>query len=170
MEDHQTRGISSLPERLLRYSLGIVFVWFGALKLVNATPVTAMIQRTYPPFAVPPLFCALTGFETAVGAMLLVNLWPRLAAVLIIFHLLGTFGVLVFAPHLAFINGFPFLSLDGEFVVKNLVLIAAAVALLFWPVSGAQAEKPTAPPLPLRKTAHVDENAAARPGPLDLEL
>jgi uncharacterized membrane protein YkgB len=164
MEEHQTRGMSSMPERLLRWSLGIVFVWFGALKLVNATPVTTMIRLTYPPFAAPPLFCALTGFEIAVGVMLLVNLWPRLAAVLIISHLLGTFGVLVFAPHLAFINGFPFLSLDGEFVVKNLVLIAAAVALLFWPAPGAQAEEPTAPPsLPLRKTAHVDEKAAARP-------
>jgi len=116
-------------QKLLRWSLGTVFLWFGALKLVNQSPVIQMVWDTYPPFASPPLLCLLTLFEVGVGAMLLANLWPRLAATLIIFHLLATFGVLILASRIAFAPHFPILTMDGEFVVKNLVLLAAAFAI-----------------------------------------
>ena len=50
-------------------------------------------------------------------------------AAAVVFHLMGTFGVLIFSPHAAFYPWFPFLTMDGEFVIKNLVLMAAAVSL-----------------------------------------
>jgi uncharacterized membrane protein YkgB len=43
-------------------------------------------------------------------------------------HLLGTFGVLVMVPEVAFQAGNPLrLTVEGEFVVKNLVLLAAVI-------------------------------------------
>jgi putative oxidoreductase len=45
-------------------------------------------------------------------------------------HLCGTFLVLVMQPELAFQNGNPLLlTTIGEFVVKNVVLISAALVL-----------------------------------------
>lgn len=75
--------------------------------------------------------------------MLLTNQWVRWAAVAVVPHLLGTFGVLVFAPHLAFMPQFPLLSMDGEFVVKNLVLLAAAAVIWLEAVPTTQTERNT---------------------------
>lgn len=138
-------GEKVLPQKLLRWSLGVVFFWFGALKLISQSPVIRMVRDTYPPFASPPLLCLLTLFEVGVGAMLLANLWSRLAASLIIFHLLATFGVLIFAPRLAFASHFPILTIDGEFVVKNLVLVAAAFAIATQPKAPDSRGRPPQP-------------------------
>jgi uncharacterized membrane protein YkgB len=50
-------------------------------------------------------------------------------AAAVILHLVGTLSMLVSSPRIAFLPQFPFLTLEGEFVVKNLVLLAAAGAL-----------------------------------------
>lgn len=118
------------PERLLRWSLGIVYLWFGTLKLVGMSPVLELVQHTYPPLATVPLYCGLTLFEVALGIVLLFGFWKRWAAAAAVFHLIGTFGVLVMSPRIAFLPQFPFLTMEGEFVVKNFVLLAAASALL----------------------------------------
>jgi putative oxidoreductase len=119
-----------LSGQLLRWSLGVIFLWFGALKFVpNASPVMAMVRDTYPLFATPILFYALAIFEVVIGVMLLTGRWVRWAAVALIPHLAGTFGVLLFAPQLAFTPRFPLLSMDGEFVIKNLVLLAAVAVI-----------------------------------------
>lgn len=114
---------------LLRLSLGIVYLWFGALKLVGMSPVLELVRLTYPPFATAPLYVGLALFELGLGIVLLAGVWKRWAAPAAVFHLIGTFGVLVSAPQKAFLPNFPFLTMEGEFVVKNLVLLAAACAL-----------------------------------------
>jgi uncharacterized membrane protein YkgB len=129
------RLINTLPReklsgQLLRWSLGVIFLWFGALKFVpNASPVMAMVRDTYPLFATPILFYALAIFEVVIGVMLLTGRWVRWTAVALIPHLVGTFGVLFFAPQLAFAPRFPLLSMDGEFVIKNLVLLAVVAVI-----------------------------------------
>ena len=127
--DHRSAAVVLSPERVLRWSLGLVYLWFGGLKLVNMSPVLDLVRGAYPPLAAVPLYCALTLFEVVVGGLLLAGVWTRWVAAGIVFHLLGTFSVLVTAPRLAFLPYFPFLTVEGEFVVKNLVLLAAAIAL-----------------------------------------
>lgn len=115
---------------LLRLSLGITFFWFGILKLFNASPVIGVIQKSLPPaLAESQLFLlALALLEMVIGICLLINKLDRIAAAVMIGHLLiATISVLVtqgFAPR------FPVLSFAGEFVIKNLVLIAAGFVLL----------------------------------------
>jgi putative oxidoreductase len=118
----------SLP--LLRISLGIVYIWFGALKLTDSTPVAALVAHTVPflpeKFFVP----ALGAFEVLLGLGLLVGRYLGIVALLMVCHLGGTFLVLVTQPELAFRNGNPLmLSMVGEFVVKNVVLITAGILL-----------------------------------------
>ena len=115
---------------LLRVSLGVVFVWFGALKVANVTPVGELVAGTLP-FVDPAWFVpVLGGVEVALGLGLLLGRLITVVCAVLVAHLCGTFLVLVMQPQLAFQNGNPLLlTTIGEFVIKNVVLISAALVL-----------------------------------------
>lgn len=121
-------GRLGLP--LLRLSLGVVFVWFGALKVTGVTPVTDLVAETVY-WLDPSWFVPVLGvFEVVVGAGLLVGRGLRLVLLLFAAQMLGTFLVLVIQPQVAFQDGNPLLlTMEGEFVVKNLVLLSAGLVL-----------------------------------------
>ena len=117
---------------LLRAALGAVFVWFGALKIANVTPVADLVADTLAFVPIPPelLLPALGAFEVVAGVLLIAGRWLRPVLAVLVAHLAGTFLVLVTQPGVAFQDGNPLLlTTEGEFVVKNLVLIAAALAV-----------------------------------------
>lgn len=114
----------------LRISLGLVFVWFGALKVFDVSPVSDLVANTVywfdPDFVVP----ALGVFEIVVGSLLLANRLLRLALGMFAAQMLGTFLVFLVLPEVAFRDGNLFkLTVEGEFVVKNLVLLAAGMVI-----------------------------------------
>lgn len=116
--------------RLVRISLGIIFLWFGLLKLIGVTPVANLVQVVI--YWIPATVSVpLVGlFEMILGFGLLSGLALRLTLLLLWLHLAGTFSVLVIRPDLAFQSGNPlFLTTEGEFVVKNLVLITGGIAV-----------------------------------------
>jgi uncharacterized membrane protein YkgB len=114
----------------LRWALGAVFVWFGALKVAGLSPVGDLVARTVD-WADPSWFVPLLGaWEVAVGLGLLLAVGLRLVLALFWLQLAGTFLVLVLRPDLAFQGGNPLLlTVEGEFVVKNLVLIAGGIVV-----------------------------------------
>ena len=115
---------------LLRIALGAVFIWFGALKVADATPVAALVEGTTP-WTDPSWFVpALGAFEVALGLWFVVGRGLLLAVPVLVAHLIGTFGVLVLTPQVAFQDGNPLLlTTEGEFVAKNVVLITAALVV-----------------------------------------
>src|SRR5262245_16390352 len=119
----------SLPA--LRVAMSLVFAWFGALKMADATPVGDLLAHTVPFVDRHALVPGMGVLEVALGIGLLVG-WPyRIILPAMIGHLSGTFLVLVVQPNVAFQHGNPLLlTTTGEFVVKNLVLISAAMVLL----------------------------------------
>jgi uncharacterized membrane protein YphA (DoxX/SURF4 family) len=75
----------------LRLSLAFVFIWFGALKLVGASPVIDLINKTYP-FLPEPLFCTILGaIEVLTGIGLLFHFTRSLALILLSGELVGIF-------------------------------------------------------------------------------
>jgi len=131
------------PQRMLGWSLGIVYLWFGALKLAHLSPVLELIRRTSPLLATAPFYDALALSELALGGMLLAGVWKRWTAASTIMHLIGTFSVVFSSPQTAFRPSFPILTMEGEFVMKNLVLLAAAGTL--WLLAGERvAHRPSA--------------------------
>ena len=114
----------------LRLALGLVFLWFGALKLFGSSPVIRLIQET---FTFVPIhgFVLFLGFcEVLIGMGVIVKRALRCVLVLLSAHLVGTFVAMWLNPHHFFVPGSPlFLTADGEFVMKNLVLIAAAMVV-----------------------------------------
>jgi putative oxidoreductase len=116
---------------LLRGSLGITFVWFGALKLAGEPTLPASLIAAITPFVDPGLSVPLVGaFEIALGAGLLIGRAMPFFLGAAALHLSGTFLVLLLRPDVAFVEGNPLLlSVEGEYVVKNLVLLAATASL-----------------------------------------
>jgi uncharacterized membrane protein YphA (DoxX/SURF4 family) len=116
---------------LLRGSLGLTFTWFGALKLAGQPTLPAALIAAITPMIDPHVSVPLVGaFEVALGAGLLVGRFLPVVLAGVALHLSGTFLVLVLRPDVAFVDGNPLLlSVEGEYVVKNLVLLAATAAL-----------------------------------------
>jgi putative oxidoreductase len=116
---------------LLRGSLGVTFIWFGGLKLAGEPTLPASLIAAITPFVDPDLSVPLVGiFEIALGAGLLIGRAMPLFLGAAAIHLSGTFLVLLLRPDVAFVEGNPLLlSVEGEYVVKNLVLLAATASL-----------------------------------------
>jgi uncharacterized membrane protein YphA (DoxX/SURF4 family) len=116
----------------LRLALAVVFVWFGALKLAGVSPVEELLAQTLP-FLDPGVSVpALGAVEVALGLALAVGRLPRLVLLVLAGHLAGTFLTFVTAAERMWGEGFLALTADGEFVVKNLVLITSALVLIAW--------------------------------------
>jgi uncharacterized membrane protein YkgB len=128
----------------LRLTLGLIFLWFGALKLFGASPVMNILEQTYGFLPVKSLAAALGAWEVLIGVCLVFKWALRSALGLLCLHLAGTFVALSLAPSLFFQDGNLLrLTVEGEFVVKNVVLIASALA-----VGGHEVE-------PLRRAPNV---------------
>ena len=115
---------------LSRLSLATVFLWFGALKVANVSPVTNLLHASIPFLAERPYLQFLGIAEIVIGVALLMNRLAKHATIMMILHLLGTLSLFVIAPRLIFAPTFPVLTMDGEFVLKNLVLITSALVLM----------------------------------------
>jgi putative oxidoreductase len=127
-------GVLSALDRIalpaLRISLGVVFIWFGALKLLDVSPVSGLVARTVYWFDPDIVVPALGVFEIAVGSMLMLNKLLRVALALFAGQMVGTFLVFAVLPNVAFRDGNPLLlTVEGEFVVKNLVLLTAGMVV-----------------------------------------
>ena len=123
--------ISHIAYPFLRIAMGIVLVWIGGLKFVDPSPVVGLIGAS--PFA----FLASNGFvyllglgEVVVGALLFANIQVKYVGILTMGLFVGTLAILILTPKVASGDaGFPLLSLPGEFLLKDIVLMAASASL-----------------------------------------
>ena len=115
---------------LLRLAVALVFIWFGALKVVDRSPVADLVAETV--YWVPANFFVrfLGVWEMVVGLGLLLRVALRATLLLFWAQMAGTFLVLLVHPDLSFQDSNPLLlTVTGEFVIKNLVLISAGLAI-----------------------------------------
>ena len=115
---------------ILRIALGIVFLWFGALKIFGASPVVDLVSKTYS-FLPEPAFMTVLGlWEVLIGLGLLFKICLRWTLFLLWLQMAGTIFSFALAPSTFFQHGNIFLlTTEGEFVVKNFVLIAASLVI-----------------------------------------
>jgi uncharacterized membrane protein YphA (DoxX/SURF4 family) len=114
---------------VLRLSLGVVFIWFGALKPFGESPANDVIVKTIYWFD-PDIFIPILGYwEVLIGICLLYTPFIRFGLFLLAVQIPGTFLPLILRPEICFLN-FPFeLTLEGQYIIKNLVLIGAAMVV-----------------------------------------
>jgi uncharacterized membrane protein YphA (DoxX/SURF4 family) len=120
---------------LLRISVGVVFLWFGFLKFFpGISPAQDLAQRTVALLTfgrVPPgvAIVVLAAWETLIGLGLLTGWQLRVTLLLLFAQMAGTLTPLVFFPHEAFTR-IPWApTLEGQYIIKNVVLISAAIVL-----------------------------------------
>jgi uncharacterized membrane protein YphA (DoxX/SURF4 family) len=120
---------------LLRLSLGIVFFWFGALKFFpDLSPAQELATRTMGALTfgrVPPAVClpVLAVWECLIGVGLLSGLFMRATLLLMFVQMVGTITPMFLFPDEVFLR-FPYApTLEGQYIIKNLVLISAGVVI-----------------------------------------
>lgn len=123
--------IRKFAPAFLRISLGIILLWIGALKFVDPSPVVGLLQASLP-FLASPAFVYLLGVLEVVAAVLLFARFRVQYVGLLVFALfLGTLTIFLIAPGVVYGDrSFPVLSLVGEFLLKDLVLSAATLAVI----------------------------------------
>lgn len=115
---------------ILRIALGIVFIWFGALKLVpGLSPAEDLVLATVP-FIPGRLFMpVLAAWEMAIGLGFVTGRALRFTILLLFLQMPGTMSPIFLLPERVF-TAFPYgLTLEGQYIVKNLVLISAALVI-----------------------------------------
>jgi uncharacterized membrane protein YkgB len=116
--------------RLLRISMGIVFFWFGALKLVpGLSPAENLIRESITFFPMSIFLPLLAIWEMIIGLGFLTGKFMRLTILLLFLQMPGTISPIFLRPDLVFTQ-FPFgLTLEGQYIIKNCVLISAALVI-----------------------------------------
>jgi len=120
---------------LLRVSLGIVFFWFGVLKFFpGLSPAQDLAGRTIDMLTlgmIPPSVSVLilAAWECAIGLGLIFGVFMRVTLLLLFLQMLGTITPLFFFPSEVFTR-MPYApTLEGQYIIKNIVLISAGLVI-----------------------------------------
>ncbi len=115
---------------IMRVGLGLIFFWFGALKLVpGLSPAEELVRNTIY-FVDPDLFLpVLALWEVLIGLGLMFGKFMRVTLLLLFMQMPGTALPLLILPEVTW-TAFPYgLTLEGQYIIKNLVLIGGGLVL-----------------------------------------
>ena len=130
-----TRWMAAQGIRLLRISLGIVFLWFGALKFfAGLSPAQDLATRTismltFGRIAPDTALLLLATWECLIGLGLILGIFMRATLLLLWVQMLGTVTPLIFFPNETFAQ-IPYApTLEGQYRIKNIVLVSAGIVI-----------------------------------------
>ena len=114
----------------LRFSIGLIFVWFGFLKPFGISPAQELVTNTVYWFDDKVSFVKFLGWwEVAIGITMCIKPLIRISIFLLFLQMPGTFLPLVLLPEICFTD-FPFgLTLEGQYIIKNLIIISAGLVI-----------------------------------------
>ncbi len=124
-----------IKNRWMSIAIGFVYLWFGALKFIpHLSPAEDLAKNTIHRLTFGLLddqvaIILLAIWEVGLGILLLSQLYRRTAVIIAIVHMLLTFTPFVFFPNEVFGTG-PFaLTLVGQYIVKNVIILAALLSI-----------------------------------------
>ena len=125
-----TKFMSKWGITFLRYSLGLIYIWFGILKPFGFSPAQELVENTVYWFDNPKTFVPILGWwEVVIGLTMCIKPLIRVSIFLLFIQMPGTFLPLILLPEVCF-NNFPFgLTLEGQYIIKNLIIISAALVV-----------------------------------------
>lgn len=121
---------------LLALSIGFIYLWFGGLKFFSGwSPAVELAQETIYqlsfhliPSHVSIILLAI--WETLIGVLLVLNVFRRFAVIVALIHMGFTFTPLVLFPDAVFGDSVINLTLVGQYIIKNLIIVSALLKLL----------------------------------------
>ncbi len=115
-----------------RFALFVVFFWFGILKIIGTSPANPMVESllnaTMPFMPYATFIILFSIYEMIIGLAFIIPRLERLAIALLIPHMIMTSLPLIFLPIMTW-QGFLTPSLEGQYIIKNLVIIAVAMGI-----------------------------------------
>lgn len=116
----------------LRLSLAVIFIWFGMLKPLGVSPAGPLVRATvgWMPLLSPDGWVAVIGWwEVLIGVTFLFRPTARIAIALLALQMGGTFLPLILLPEVTF-QSVPFVpTIEGQYIIKNLIIISAALVI-----------------------------------------
>jgi uncharacterized membrane protein YphA (DoxX/SURF4 family) len=117
---------------MLRIALAIVFIWFGALKLFGISPANVLIEQTVFWFN-PTWFIPILGlWEVIIGIFFLVPKLTKYVLWIMLPQMMGTFLPLIVLSAQAFQGNLLAPTMEGQYIIKNLVLITGAMVVVLY--------------------------------------
>jgi uncharacterized membrane protein len=118
-----------LGHKIERYLLAIVFIWFGLLKLLGEKSATSIVAKSIywmePDFVVP----ILGVWEILIGVFLILKTPLRLAVLLLLLRLPGSFLALIYHFDECFSGSYFIPTIQGQYLIKELTLVGAALII-----------------------------------------
>jgi uncharacterized membrane protein YkgB len=114
---------------IMRIALAIVYIWFGGLKIFGMSPAGELVEQTVY-WLKPEIFVPILGLcEVIIGIGLLVKRLIPYTIVLLLLHMSATLFPIFILKTICF-DSFPYCpTLVGQYIIKNLVLIAGALVI-----------------------------------------
>lgn len=117
----------------IRFSLFVVYFWFGILKIVGTSPanplVASLLERTLPFISFEQFIIGFSIYEMVIGVLFLFPKMEKLAVALLLPHMIMTAGPLLLLPQVTW-QGFGTPTLEGQYIIKNLLIISGALTLI----------------------------------------
>ena len=115
----------------LRIAMGVVLLWIGLGKFIDPSPVVGLLGASLPFLAFPAFVYLLGVVEVAMAALLFLNVRTQYVGIVLVGLFAGTLLIFLIAPKVVYAeSGFPLLALPGQFLLKDLVLMASSVMLV----------------------------------------
>lgn len=130
-----TRWMAQNGIFLLRVSIGIIFIWFGALKFFpGASPAENLAGSSIEilSFGLVPASIGLpilATWECLIGIGMFVPRFMRFTILLLYVQMIGTFSPVVILPDVVFKTAPLVLTIEGQYIIKNVVVIASALVI-----------------------------------------
>ena len=121
--------------KLIRFSLGIIFLWYGLLKFFpSLSPAEELATKTIDILffgLIDPVLSIklLAILEVSIGLGFILGIYTRFITAVFIGHMLFTFSPLFLLPELSFTHAPYAFTLVGQYIVKNIVFILAGVLI-----------------------------------------
>jgi uncharacterized membrane protein YphA (DoxX/SURF4 family) len=135
IDTHITAWMARHSIALLRIGLGIVFFWFGVLKFFpGLSPAQTLATNTIEVLTFGLLAPAvslplLATWECLIGIGLISGRWMRITLLLLALQMAGTITPLFLFPGEAFTLTPLAPTLEGQYIIKNIVLVCAALVI-----------------------------------------
>lgn len=119
---------------LLRISFAIIFIWFGILKPLGLSAAEPLLTATvaWLPFGSPETWLHVIGWwEVLIGICFLFKKTTRIAILLLLLQMGGTFMPMVFLPEVVYQKPWAIYlpTMEGQYIIKNVMIISAALVI-----------------------------------------
>ncbi len=130
-----TRWMAKHGITFLRISIGFIYIWFGGLKFfpgmspAEELAISTIGSMTFGLIPSNISLILLASFEVLIGILMVTGKYLRFTILLLIMQMFGTMSPIIIFPETVF-STFPMvLTIEGQYIFKNFVIISAAIVI-----------------------------------------